>query len=245
MRELDYNKALPVTREIYWVGFYDQEADLHCNPYLLIDEKDVVLFDPGSIPHFPIVMRKILDLVNPKEISVIVASHQGCDVCGNLAVVEDVIDSTDLRIAAQSSTIRFLRQYGLKSKFYAVDKNDFKLILTKGRTLEFLPTPYLHTPGAVATYDRKTKSLFSGDLFGAISEEWSLFAGDGFLGPMEVFHQLYVPSKKILKNCLRKLERLDIARILPQHGSVLEGEQVHLAIEHLKKLPCGIDLMEK
>lgn len=71
MIKLDYGSAIAVTREIYWVGFYDEHASLHCNPYLLVDEKDVVLFDPGSIPHFPIVMRKIVETINPSEISVI------------------------------------------------------------------------------------------------------------------------------------------------------------------------------
>ena len=35
-----------------------------------------MLFDPGSIPDFPRVMRKIIDLVNPRDISWIVTSHQ-------------------------------------------------------------------------------------------------------------------------------------------------------------------------
>jgi len=56
---------------------------------MMIDEEDVVMFDPGSIPHFPIVMRKVIEVVNPNEISIIVAHHQDPDVCGNLAVIED------------------------------------------------------------------------------------------------------------------------------------------------------------
>ena len=103
MRSTDYSNNVAITREIYWVGFYDEEAHLHCNPYLLIDEQDVVLFDPGSIPHFPIVMRKVIDLVKPSDISLIVACHQDPDVCGNLAVMEDVIGRPDLKIAAHSN----------------------------------------------------------------------------------------------------------------------------------------------
>lgn len=244
MREPDYEGAVAVSREFHWVGFYDREAHLHCNPYLLIAEKDAVLFDPGSIPHFPIVMRKVIDLVRPSDISVIVASHQDPDVCGNLPVLEDVINSAELKVAAHTNTIRLIRHYGLRSTLHAVDEHGFKLTLRGGRILEFFHLPFLHAPGAIATYDHKTKSLLSGDLFGAVSKDWSLFAGRDFLDPMDTFHRAYMPSNDVLKKGIERVEHLAIERILPQHGSVLEGEQVQAAIEHLKSLACGMDLID-
>ncbi len=245
MREIDYDNAVAVTREIHWVGFHDVAASLHCNPYLLIDEQDVVLFDPGSIPHFPIVMRKVIDLVDPGDISIIVAAHQDPDVCGNLAVVEDVINRADLKIAAHMNTIRLIRHYGLRSELYAVDEHEYRLTLKSGRVLEFLFTPYLHSPGAVVTYDAKTRSLFTSDLFGAVGENWSLFDGQDFPHYMDRWHQIYMPSNRILKAAMEQIARWEIERILPQHGSVIEGDQVGTAIEHLKSLPCGIDLSEE
>lgn len=245
MPDLDYENPIAVTRDIHWVGFRDKEARLHCNPYLLIDDDDVVLIDPGSIPHFPIVMRKVIDLVNPERISLIVVGHQDPDVCGNLAVVEDVINRSDLKVAAHSNTIRLIRHYGLRSDLYSVDEHDYAFRLNSGRTLRFMFTPYLHSPGAIVTYDEKTKSLFSSDIFGALSEQWSLFDCKGFPQHMDTWHQRYMPSSRILKPCMERLERLAIDRILPQHGSVIEGAQVMEAIEHLKGLPCGIDLMER
>ncbi len=101
----DYDNAIAVTCEIFWVGYYDAQARLHCNPYLLIDKDEILLIDPGSIPHFPIVMRKIMDVVNPEDITYIIASHQDPDVCGNLAVVEDVINNKNLKIV--STRIRY------------------------------------------------------------------------------------------------------------------------------------------
>ena len=241
-RKFDYSNAVTILRDIHWVGFYDREAHLHCNPYLLIDEKDVVLFDAGSIPHFPIVMRRIIDLVRPEDISVIVACHQDPDVCGNLAVLEDVVGGKRLKIAAHTNSIRLIRHYGIRSDFYPVEKNDLKLTLKSGRALEFIFTPFLHSPGAIVTYDRRTKSLFSGDIFGAVSKDWSLFADGDYLSPMDAFHRLYMPSGRILKSCMERFEKCDIDRILPQHGSVLEGDQVQIAIEHLKGIECGVDI---
>lgn len=243
MRAIDYDNNVAITREIYWVGYFDAEAHLHCNPYLLIDEKDVVLFDPGSIPHFPIVMRKVIDLVNPADISLVVASHQDPDVCGNLAVLEDVIGRPDLKIAAHSKTIRLIRHFGVNSKFYAVDENDYQFTLSSGRVLDFLYTPYLHSPGAIVTLDRQSRSLFSGDIFGAVSHDWSLFSKGDYLTALDTFHQLYMPSNELLKRGMEQFENLEIDRILPQHGSVLEGGQIKSTIDHLKSLSCGIDLI--
>jgi flavorubredoxin len=245
MRQLDFNEAIAITRDIHWVGFYDQEANLHCNPYLLIDDPDVVLFDPGSIPHFPVVMRKVIDLVNPGEITHVVVSHQDPDVCGNLAVLEDVIGRADLKIVAHTNSIRLVRHYGIRSDFFAVEENGYKLYLTSGRELQFLFTPYLHSPGAIVTYDTQTKSLFSSDIFGAISRNWSLFKTDEDFQAMRLWHQTYMPSNNILANCMERFSQLQVERILPQHGSVLEGTHIKQAIEVLRELPCGLDLEQE
>ena len=238
----DYDSAISITRDFFWVGFFDEKAQLHCNPFLLVEEDEAVIFDPGSIPHFPIVMRKVIDVVDPKNISAIVVCHQDPDCCGNIAVVEDVIDRQDLRIVTNQTCARLVRHYGLRSQLYVAQDNEMKLRLKSGRELEFVETPFLHSPGAMATFDKKTKTLISGDLFGGISKDWNLFAKEGYLEAMAIFHQTYMPSNAILQRGLKTLGILEIERILPQHGSVIEGEQVKEAIEHLMNLPCGIDL---
>jgi flavorubredoxin len=88
-------------------------------------------------------------------------------------VVEDVINRNDLKIVAHSNCIRLIRHLGLRSEFYAVDEHDYALTLKSGRRLEFLFTPYLHSPGAIVTYDIATRSLFTSDIFAAISQDWA------------------------------------------------------------------------
>jgi len=242
---LDYDSAVAILRDIYWVGYEEKESHLHCNSYILIDDEEVVFFDTGSIPDFSIIMRKVLEVVDFKTISIIVASHQDPDVCGNMAIVEDVIDNPELKIAVHSNTARLVRHYGLKSGVYIVDEHDYKITLKSGRELEFIYAPYLHSPGAIVTYDKKTKTLFTGDIFGGVSKEWSLFEEKNLLENMKAFHQLYMPSNQILKNFLSKLDAYEIDRILPQHGSVIEGQNVKKAIEYLKGIPCGIDLIKE
>lgn len=233
---------MAVTKDIYWVGFYDKQASLHCNPYLIVDRGSAVLLDPGSIPDFPKIMRKVIDLVDPASICAVVVSHQDPDVCGSLAVLEEVINKEDLLIIAHTNTIRLIRHYGLKSCYYAVDQHELQYAMPGGRTLEFLFTPYLHSPGAIMTYDAMSRSLFTSDVFGAISNNWALFASADNLESMKAWHQAYMPSNSLLKNCMNRLESMEIDRLLPQHGSIFEESNVTLAIDYLKQLPCGLDL---
>lgn len=238
----DLTDAVAVTRDIYWVGF-SETTRLRCNPYLLLDGDEAVLLDPGSIPDFPSVMRKVVDVVNPAAISHVVVSHQDPDVCGNLAVVEDVIQRDDLRIVGHTNTIRLVRHLGLKSEFYDVTEHGEELTLRSGRRLRFVWVPFLHSPGAIVTWDERTGTLFSGDLFGGIGSDDGLFAGRAFPESMRTFHQAYMPSNTLLRPALRRLRTLPIQRILPQHGSVIEGDQVAEAFVYLENLPCGIDLL--
>ena len=244
MKEINYEDAIAITRDIYWVGFCDKHTKLHCNPYLIVDDDESILIDPGSIPDFPQIMRKVIDVTNPSHIKYVIAHHQDPDVCGNLPVTEDIIARDDLSIIANRDTVRLIRHMGLKSKFYQPDDYNDALILSGGRRLEFMDTPYLHSPGALVTYDTKTKTLFSSDIFGGVSKEWSLFPdSDGFLEGMKAFHQIYMPTNEILRTTLEKIEaRWEIDRILPQHGCVLEGDNIAKAFEFLKALPCGFDL---
>lgn len=243
MSAIDYDGPVAVTRDIFWVGRHAPELSLHCNPYLLVDEEEAVLIDPGSIPDFPVVMRKIIDVVNPTSIALVVASHQDPDVCSNLAVVEDVIERADLRIAAHSATHRLIRHFGLHSELYSVDAQDWCYTLASGRILEFIHTPHLHCAGSMMTFDRQTGTLFSSDLFGASDEDWALFSPPNYPATMTGWHQAMMPANHLLRACMERLETLPIQRICPQHGSIIEGPAIAPAMAHLKTLPVGLDLL--
>jgi len=245
MSGMDYSGPVAVTRDIWWVGFHDAEADMHCNPYLIVDGDEAVLIDSGSIPQFPVIMRKIIDVINPAQISVVVASHPDPDVCSNMAVVEDVVERDDLRIAAHSATLRLIRYYGLCSTLYAVDRNDWRVTLKSGRVLEFIHTPHLHFAGSMATWDPASGTLFSSDLFGALDHDWHLFGGPSYAADMDDWHQMIMPARAMFGAVMDRFEALPIERICPQHGSVIERAHIKAAIAHLRNLPCGLDLSGK
>jgi flavorubredoxin len=62
---------------------------------------------------------------------------------------------------------------------------------------------------------------------------------------MDAFHVNYMPSRKHLNFVMDKFEKLDIKLILPQHGSVIQGDMIGKCIMHLRNLECGLDLIGK
>lgn len=239
---IDLEKPVAVTREIFWVGYYDKFAERHCNTYILLDNQEAILFDPGSIPYFPIIMGKIMELVEPKKISTIIVTHQDPDACGNLPVVEDVIERDNLKIITHSKTIHFLQHYGIRSNIDACDKHNNRLTLASGRTLTFHPIPHLPSCGAITVLDEQSHSLFSGNLFGAFHQNWSLFAQADYPQPMIAFHRMLISGNQALRQGIQSLEKLTLDRILPQHGSVIEKPWIDPMMAHLKSLKCGLDL---
>ncbi len=238
---IDYNEPIKVAEGVYWVGFYDEKANFHCNPYLLIDGSEAILIDPGSIPHFPVVARKVFSLVKPKQITKIILHHQDPDLCASVPIFEDLIARSDMKIVLHPRAGFLVWHYGVKSEFINIDEKQ-TIEFGDGRKLKFVNAPYLHTPGVFMTYDEKTKTLFSSDLFGAFSKpDWSLYANvDAYLEEMAAFHAPYMPSKEILAHTMSKLEKMDIDMICSQHGSIISGkENVKKAITFLKNLDCG------
>lgn len=49
--DLDYLQPIQIADGIYWIGFYDDNAGLHCNPYLIVEGDEAVIIDGGSRDH--------------------------------------------------------------------------------------------------------------------------------------------------------------------------------------------------
>jgi flavorubredoxin len=167
-------------------------------------------------------------------------------------VFEEVIARDDLRIACHRRAGTFIRYYGVQSELYHVDAHNYRLPLASGRVLEFAYTPYLHSPGAIVTFDTITRTLFTSDIFGSFSDvgrgatgAWELVATEAYLDRMAGFHCSYMPRGAFLQTALDRIERFGAATIAPQHGSVVQGELVARAIGRLRELEVGQALDEQ
>ncbi len=237
---IDTDKAVEIAKGIYWVGFYDKGAGFHCNPYLLIDDKtgEAVLFDPGPVTYYERLIEKLKSVVNPQKISYIVLHHQDPDLCSSVPRFEKIIGK-DVKIAAAWRAGVLIAYYGVTSGFYYVDEHNYEIRLKSGRLLKIIPTPYLHCPGSIVTYDKESGVLFSSDLFGGFSFNWSLYADDKYPEAVKAFHEPYMPANYILRGAMEDIERHDIKIIAPQHGSIIADKDVRFYINLLKNLECG------
>jgi len=223
----------------FWVGNSLLTENLICNPYLLVEGGEGILFDPGSTLDAKDVRASVASILPLDKIRYVVLHHQDPDLAAALPYMEAA--GMKFTIVTHWRTWSFLRFYGITSPVYLVDEHGYALRLSSGRTLQFIPTPYLHFPGAIATYDRQSKFLLSSDLFGAFSERWSLYADDGYREAMKRFHEHYMPSNEILRPTMDLISCLELEAILPQHGSIIK-ENIPSYIDTLKNLECGLAL---
>jgi len=221
---------------IYWVGGCAQDGGLHCNPYLIVDGDEGVLIDPGSVLDFEDVYENVCSIIPLEKIKYVILHHQDPDFCSAVPLFEKA--GANFEIVTHWRTQTLVKYYGIKSEYYLINENEFKLTLASGRILGFVLTPYLHFPGAFTSYDYQTKILFSSDLFGAFSYEWSLYAKADYIEKMKTFHEHYMPSNSIIRPVMELFLGMDIAMIAPQHGSVIK-ENIVAHIKVLRDLECG------
>ena len=234
---MDYDKPIKIAEDIYWVGYYNTKMDIQANPYLIIDNDEAILIDPGSVLDFEIVKRKVESLIDLKKIKYIILNHQDPDIASSTTLFEKKLNK-DLLIICHWRTYVLVRFYGIISKFYNVNENNYEITLKSGRKIEFIESPYLHFPGAIMTYDAKSEILFSSDIFGSFSEKWELYANKNYYETMLSFHEHYMPGNEYLRPIMDKLDFYKIKIIAPQHGSVINKE-VRKYIRGLRDLECG------
>lgn len=143
---LDYDRPIKIEEDIYWVGFYDVQSGLHCNPYLIVDGEEAVVIDGGSRPDFPTVMMKILQTgTAPDSIMALIYQHYDPDLCGSIPNFEDIISKDDLKIISDKFNHRFIRHYSVTAPLILLEDLNFEFALSSGRKLKFIKTPYCHT----------------------------------------------------------------------------------------------------
>ncbi len=241
---MDYSKPIEIAEDIFWVGYQIPNDPFQCHVYLIKNGDESVLIDPGSMITFPITINKITQITPLNKIKYIICHHQDPDITGCISTLEKLIPRKDKFIVTHWRAQALLKHYKWETPFYLVEKNKWRLILKNNKILDFIFTPYAHFPGAFCTFDRKTKTLFSSDLFGGFTEEFKLFAEDeNYFASLKAFHEHYIPSREILLNALMEIEKKEPELVAPQHGSIIKKELIPYMINRMKELNCGLFLL--
>jgi flavorubredoxin len=244
----DYNEPIEIAPDTYWVG-RRTELNLEMNVYLRIfkgnGQKINMLIDPGPSPDFEVISTKIEKVLGPDEpIHLAYINHQDPDVCINTIFFQR--HHPGLQVITSEDTWRLIRFYGLKTdRFIPIEKfKSGRIKLPTGHKLRFIPTPYAHFRGACALYDDEHAILYSGDLFGGLSETPGLYADEEYWEGVKTFHQIYMPANLALKKAVYNFRTLapNMKILAPQHGKIIKGELVDDFMARMEALPVGLDL---
>lgn len=251
--DLDYSGPVEIADGVFWVGFFDEEAGLHCNPYLIVDGDEAVVIDGGSRPDFPTVMMKVLQTgVSPDHIKALIYQHYDPDLCGSIPNFEDLIEGDNLQILSHWANIMFIRHYAVGSQLTPTQSIDNRFVFSSGRELQFINTPYAHSAGSFITFDKQTGILFTSDLFGSYAKDWELVLKlhDDCAGCLDhdsckhgrhecplqgivKFHRTIMTSQKALRYAMQQMLQVPFRLVAPQHGSILASEPDILLIAEL------------
>ena len=242
----NHEGLVDIAEGIYWVGFYDAQSGLHCNPYLIVDHDEALVIDGGSRPDFATVMMKIMQTgIAPKQIQALVYQHYDPDLCGSIPNFEDIIRREDLKIISDAENLMFIRHYSAASRLVSLSKLKFEYTFSSGRKIHFTKTPYAHAAGSFITFDPKTKVLFTSDLFGSYGKDWELYlrltdacldcrdyaSCFGNLPDCPVvgilhFHKKIMTSTRALRYALEIISKIPFEIIAPQHGSIINDQTI-------------------
>ena len=229
---------MKVTEEIVYVGVNDHELDLFegqyavpagmaYNSYVIRDEKTAVMDSVDT--HFAEEWLNHIDqTLGGKAPDYIVIQHMEPDHSGSLVAFAKKYPQTTIVTSAKALV--------MMQQFFGEDFSGRSLVvkekdtLTLGRhTLHFVGAPMVHWPEVLMTYDDADKVLFSADGFGKfgaldVEEPWLSEARRYYIGIVGKYGAQ-------VQAVLKKASALEIAKICPLHGPVLEGDLLAEALQ--------------
>lgn len=227
---------------VYWLGVVEETA-FRCNVYLIRSGSDVILVDPGNRNFFEDVKARVAQITDPADVTGMIICHQDPDV--GASIIDWLDFKPGITVFTSPRTNVLLPYYGVKAyTFYdVVEQPEYHL--SGGGTLRFVEAPFLHFPGAFVTFDPRAGYLFSGDVWAALDIDWNLVVEDfgEHVMALDLFHKDYMASNIAARGFVNRIKDLDIRAILPQHGSIIAGENVSKALEYLNELKCGLDII--
>jgi flavorubredoxin len=144
----------------------------------------------------------------------------------------------------------------------SIEDVNFQYKFSSGRTLEFINTPYSHSPGSFVTFDPKSAMLFTSDIFGSYGTEWELFfklrphcidcvdlnkcpenRENCPINDILNFHKIIMTSRKALKYSLKQILEVPFTALAPQHGSIITDRKImrYIFEQLISQKDIGID----
>lgn len=217
------------------------ESVIDTNEYLIINSKKGLLLDPGGSEIFPTVLSEVSKVIDVKNIESYLCSHQDPDIMSSLPLWMALSPKASIYVSWLWE--KFIAHFGNDYVDRFVEIPDEGMTIRLGtRDLQLVPAHYCHSSGNFNLYDPSAKILFSGDLGAALLPPGTpLFVEDfeSHVKYMEGFHRRWMPSNEAKNRWVRRVRKLDVQYLCPQHGSIFQGEMVGQFLNWLENLEVG------
>ena len=221
--------VMEISENIRYVGVEDRDIDLFesqyvvpegvtYNSYLILDDK-TVLMDTVDARKTKEWLENLKKELNGKTPDYLVISHLEPDHAGSIAAV--VEEYPQMKLVGNARTFSMFPQ------FFGLNIEDKKVIVAEGQelslgnhTLQFFMAPMVHWPEVMVTYEQKEKVLFSADgfgRFGMLEDD-----GDWACEARRYYFNIVGKYGAQVQALLKKAATLDIEKICPLHGPVLD-----------------------
>lgn len=216
------------------------EGIIDTNQYLVQCGDRSILLDPGGVELFAPMLAAIVKEIPLEELTTLFASHQDPDIISSLGMWDQSLSNTTLH--APWLWESFIRHFGMSSIKYDSIPDKGGSVQLNGTTLEFIPAHYLHASGNFNVYDPAAKVLMSGDIGAALEPtESPLFVTDfdSHVQNMELFHRRWMPSNTAKNDWVKRVRKLDVEFMAPQHGRIFKGDDVNRFLDWFEGLEVG------
>jgi flavorubredoxin len=211
------------------------------NEYLIVNGDQGMLLDPGGSEIFPQILNEISEIIDVKNIQSYLCSHQDPDIMSSLPLWMAL--NPQAKIYVSWLWGKFISHFGnhYADQFVEVPDEGMEIKLNN-QTLQLIPAHYCHSSGNFNLYDPLSKILFSGDLGSALVPwDYPVEVQDfnDHIKYMESFHVRWMPSNEAKNRWVRRVRRLDVQMICPQHGAIFKDENVGKFLNWLESLEVG------
>ena len=223
-----------VTDSIRYIGADDKDIDLFegqyvvpqgisYNSYVIMD-KDVAVLDTIDARRTSEWLGNLKEALGSRKPSYLVVSHMEPDHAANVGRFLDIYPEAKVVCTAQAVKL-ITRFFGitLPAEQLVIVKDGDTLSLGE-HTLQFVTAPMVHWPEVMMEYEQKEKVLFSADAFGKFGaldyddpEGWTCEA-------RRYYFNIVGKYGAQVQAVLKKVGGLEIDKICPLHGPVLEGD---------------------
>jgi len=224
-------KSTMITKGIYVLNNAATSEDAALIPSVLIDQDETVLFGMGLNQDFFKLIPAIQSHSPIENLKYIIVPYVDTQfiTTANLFASANILPT----IVTSKRSLTFMNRERIKLPLYVLEDHNHELSLKSGRVLKFIPTPFMPTPGAFATYDAASKVMFSHMLFESVHHFAETMTDSEWLNEVQRLIQSHTPSGEFVKPVMKAVMALKPALAITVSGKTVNAAKIQLALNEL------------